>query len=308
MNDLAGNNSFVFIIGSPRSGTTILGDILDKHENISQWHEPYFIWDRYFRRFPHDERTAEDASLKIRKYIKKEFLRYKKKTGSTIIVDKSPRNSLKIPFIRKIFPQARFIHLIRDGRDVTLSINKEWIRLQNIVKDPKTNNFNYQSAFKVLMGWLDKQRFLKDKLMAFWFETHGHIINRSRHLNRLRWHGDVGWGARFKGWEGVIGQTSILQFNAYQWLKCIESIQKHWVEIPETNKLEVRYEELINEEEKIITRILDFLGLRPQKGFFVTIPKLIKNNYNKWQSEFTKSELDEINSILSPMLIELGYQ
>lgn len=309
MIDLSGNNSFVFIVGSPRSGTTLLGDILNKHAKISQWYEPYFVWDRYFRRFPHDERAAEDATLKVCKQVYTDFLRYKHKTGSHIIADKSPRNSLKIPFIKKIFPQARFIHILRDGRDVTLSIYKEWCRRKSIVNDPhKTNKFNYKNALIVVNKWLQRQPFVLDKIRALWFETHGHFLNKQRHLNRLRWHGDVGWGPRFKGWERSYYEKSTLQFNALQWVKCVEAINKSWPEIPAKQKIKIRYEDLIAGEKRIVTDILSFLNLHAQDSFWESIPKLKFDNFNKWKFEFTKDQIHQIRPVLTPMLIELGYE
>ena len=309
MNDWANSDSFVFIIGSPRSGTTVLGEILDKHHEISQWYEPYFVWDRYFRNHPHDERSAEETTSKIKKQIFTEFLRYKRKTGSRIVVDKSPRNSLKIPFIMRIFPQARFIHLLRDGRDVTLSIHKEWIRRRKIVQNSQNNNkFNYKRAFRVVKEWLNRQPFLKDKIRSLWFETHGHIFNKTLHLNRLRWNGEIGWGPRFKDWDGSMYQKSMLTFNAYQWLKCVEDINLYWPIIPAENKLEVRYENLISEGEKNIITILKFLGLRTHENFFDSIPKLKKDNFNKWQNEFSREQANEVHEILTPMLIKLGYE
>ncbi len=38
-----------------------------------------------------------------------------------------------------------------------------------------------------------------------------------------------------------------------------------------------------------------------------SLPELKAGNYNKWKSEFTKSQLKEIYSILTPQLLELGY-
>ena len=55
-------DAFVFIVGSPRSGTTILGELLDRHQHISQWYEPYFVWDHFFRTAPDDERTEAEAT------------------------------------------------------------------------------------------------------------------------------------------------------------------------------------------------------------------------------------------------------
>lgn len=303
------DNSFVFIIGSPRSGTTILGEILDKHDQISQWYEPYFVWDLHFRTRLHDERTAEEATPRICNQIYTAFLKYKKKTGSKIVVDKSPRNSLKIPFIRKIFPQARFIHILRDGRDATLSIHKEWLRRKSIVDDPqKINHFDYKNALMVADKWLQRQSFMMDKIRALWFETHGHFINKKKHLNRLRWNGEVGWGPRFKGWETLFYEKSMLQFNAIQWLKCIESIEKNLSKIPVEQKIEIRYEELIKKGEQIITYILKFLELEAKKDFWKSIPELKATNFNKWKNEFSKDQISQIHAILTPMLIELGYE
>ena len=78
MADPVKKGSFVFIVGSPRSGTTIFDELLDKHPQLSQWYEPYFVWDRHFRRAPHDERTAEDAPARVKKQISRDFNRYRK--------------------------------------------------------------------------------------------------------------------------------------------------------------------------------------------------------------------------------------
>ena len=225
------------------------------------------------------------------------------------MVDKSPRNSLKIPFILKIFPRAKFIHILRDGRDVALSIHKEWNLRGNIVEDAaRRNRFNYAEAARVINRWLARQPFLRDKIRALWFETHGHLLDKSKHLNRLRWNGVVGWGPRFKGWKEIFHASSILQFNAHQWLKCVDSIHNSWPEIPEDQRLEIRYEALISQPEGILTRVLQFLKVEIYKEFFQGLPTLKKNNFDKWKKEFTKDQLGELHPILTRKLLELGYE
>ena len=142
---------YIFIVGSPRSGTTILGEVLNLHREINQWHEPYFIWDKFFRLAPDDQRTAEDATQEVIKYVTRQCNRYHRKTRFCFLVDKSPRNSLKIPFVRKIFPEARFIHIVRDGRDTALSINNEWINLKQIYEGANdTPGFDYTRIFEAV--------------------------------------------------------------------------------------------------------------------------------------------------------------
>jgi hypothetical protein len=298
-----------FIIGSPRSGTTIFGNVLDLHSHVRQWYEPYFVWDRDFRSAPDDLRLADDCLPKVGERIRKDFSRYRKGLGAELVVDKSPRNSLKIPFILEIFPEAKFIHLLRDGRDTTLSIHKEWIRRRGIVKDKALGDrFNYTEAARVIGQWLSRQPFVRDKVRAFWFETHGHLFNKSMHLNRLRWNGAVGWGPRFRGWEEIYRSASLLQFNAHQWLGCVDQIQHCWNSIPQENRLEIRYEHFITKPRSVLEHVLGFLKLPSYDGFFESLPTLKKGNYNKWGKEFTKDQLAEIQPVLTPLLMELGYE
>jgi len=301
--------SFIFILGSPRSGTTLLGEMLDKHKDISQWYEPYFVWDRHFRDYPHDERTAHDATPRVRRQIQNDFVTFKRAMGSKLVVDKSPRNSLRVPFIQKIFPHARFITMTRDGRDVTLSIHKEWIRRREILKDAANETrSDHKRAYGVFHRWLRRQPSLRYKVRALWFETHGHLLNGSRHLNRLRWNGSVGWGPRFRNWEDVLKKTSLLQFSAYQWAKCVENIHSNWHAIPDQNRLIIRYEDLLKDGERVIMRILEFLTLGRHEGFFTSLPKLKRDNFNKWQKEFSKEQISEIHPIVAPTLMDLGYE
>ena len=300
--------SFVFIVGSPRSGTTLLGEILDRHPKISQWYEPYFVWDKRFRNSIHDERVEKDATDNVCREIYNDFLEYKRKRKCVFVVDKSPRNSLKIPFIQKVFPDPHFVHILRDGRDVTLSIHKEWIRRKQIVGESDGNlAFDYGRATEVISNWLKRQPFLRDKVRAFWFETHGHLIDKSKHLNRRRWEGKVGWGPRFEGWQEFLHSHSVLEFNAMQWLKCVQAIRKSWSIVPEKNKMEIRYEDLLACPEKNIANILAFVGTEPSENFFDRIPRLATNNYNKWAKEFKAEEIKKIKPLLSSLLRELDY-
>ena len=306
MNTFNNDKAFVFIVGSPRSGTTILGNILDCHQKVSQWFEPYFVWDHYFRHYPHDERNEKEMTPRIKHQIYSAFLKFKKKTGSKIIVDKSPRNSLKIPFILEIFPHARFIHILRDGRDATLSIHKEWDRIKRIVHTPN-QKFAYVKDLPGIINWLRKQPFFLDKMKSLWFETHYNFIDNSKHLNKLRWNGNIGWGPRFKHWEEFFNKCSLLQFNAYQWLNCVENVNKNWSKIPNGNKIEIKYEDLLKKEGKI-KEIIGFLGVKTDDHFLHSIPELKRDNYNKWQKELLREQANSLVHILTPMLIKLGYE
>lgn len=302
------DKQLLFIVGSPRSGTTILGTILDAHSEISQWYEPYFMWDRYFRLSSDDVRNENDATPKVQRYVRRNFENYLKRSKSNFIVDKSPRNSLKIPFIKAIFPHAKFLHIVRDGRDTTLSIKREWDRRLNVTQGKDdAGDFDYLEALRVIKTWLGRQPFIYDRVRALWFETHGHLFNKAKHLNRLRWNGDNGWGPRYKRWEQEYYTMSRLQFNAMQWKECVESSFKELEKVEEDKKKTIFYEDFVRNSKETLDEVLEFVGVNPSARFYTEIPEIKKSNFNKWKSGFTTKELQEIRPIINPLLQKVGY-
>jgi hypothetical protein len=198
---------------------------------------------------------------------------------------------------------------MRDGRDVTLSIHKEWIRRREVFNNREGKlHLNFRKAYVVLKRWLRRQPSLHYKARALWFETQGHFLDASKHLSRQRWNGLVGWGPRFRGWEAVFNASSLLQFNACQWSKCVESIDQNWHNIASQNRLVIRYEDLLEDGKGVIVKILKFLQLGAHRGFFEAIPKINRHNVHKWQQEFSKEQIEEIHPIVTPMLTRLAYR
>src|SRR3972149_10347542 len=210
-------NSLVFIIGSPRSGTTILENILGCHQEIAEWYEPYYVWERYYSCQDNDiwQTKPRISDEKIRQYIQNEYRIFGELSKKNIVIDKLPTHVFNIAIIHGIFPEAKWIHIIRDGRDVTLSIMKEWVKRRQIVE-----RRDFSSLLNVTMGMLNRQPFLRYKLLAILNELRSTAsINPLRYLNKSRWNGKVGWGPRFEGWQDFLESHSTLEFNAMQWVK-----------------------------------------------------------------------------------------
>ena len=74
------DTGIAFIVGSPRSGTTILSQVLDRHPEIAQWYEPYFVWNFHLDLKDNDVRGAWEASPKVKGFVRREF-RYFKGVG-----------------------------------------------------------------------------------------------------------------------------------------------------------------------------------------------------------------------------------
>jgi hypothetical protein len=120
----------VFILGCGRSGTTILGTVLAKHKKITYLNEPRQLWSMVY---PETDvwgssqaslqLTANDASEIKNKRIRRFFYFETIRTGSPVLIEKLPVNSFRLGFIDRIFPSARYIHIIRNGLEVASSID-----------------------------------------------------------------------------------------------------------------------------------------------------------------------------------------
>jgi Sulfotransferase family len=145
------------IIGAPRSGTTLLRFMLDSHPELAIPPETGFLKfgrnfrgrgdklrERFFRAivdyddpFPSwadFEITAESfwvALTEINPFTISDGYRcfyrlYAARHGKARWGDKTPLYCLSMKVIRHALPEARFIHIIRDGRDAALSLREMW--------------------------------------------------------------------------------------------------------------------------------------------------------------------------------------
>lgn len=143
--------NIVFIVGAGRSGTTWLQMMLGAHPAIATGQESQ-IFHNYLRKL-HEQwqreldypETNELRKHGITSYIDDdrftELMRhfaigvfeniFVAKPGASMFLEKSPNNSFNIDLIVRCLPDARFIHVIRDGRDVVTSMlaaKKSWGR------------------------------------------------------------------------------------------------------------------------------------------------------------------------------------
>jgi len=292
-----------FVIGSPRSGTTILENILNCHASIAELYEPYYLWERHFNAADSDVWDQQDLTLESVTALRREFAIFARKSGKPVVLDKSPLHVYNIPIIQQIFPMARWIHIVRDGRDVTLSINKEWEKRRRLVMER-----DYLSLFRTAGTMLGRQPFLRFRLLAVLHELAGVASMHPRHyLNKSRWQGNPGWGPRFSGWQSYLAENSLIRFNAMQWVSCVAAARAFRGKILPEQFIEVRYEDLLRTPEKTLSRILSFLGCPASDAFFDRIPALVPDNFNKWKKQMSRDQLEEIGPVLFPMLRAYGY-
>ena len=106
----------IFIVGLPRSGTSLIAQILSVDENITNLGElPYLNYLLF------DELKKERASEKDLRYIRSEYYRLVRNHANTqtkFFIDKTPLNFFWINWIKCLFPDAIIINMERDKRDL----------------------------------------------------------------------------------------------------------------------------------------------------------------------------------------------
>lgn len=154
---MATDNSPIFLVGVHRSGTTLLRFMLSSHPNIYIPPESDFI-PHFFGRAPFEELSRQRVSSILDEIFSKyrfvkewacprpdadeffqmlttrtpaDFLNtlytmYAQQNGASRWGDKTPIYANYMDLIHQVFPQAKFVHIIRDGRDVALSMLDKW--------------------------------------------------------------------------------------------------------------------------------------------------------------------------------------
>jgi hypothetical protein len=140
-------NGPIFIVGAPRSGTKLFRDMLSAHPRLSFPPESHFI-PSFYRAFgdPASDREAVRVARAILRYswvwswrlslepeelaghrtfaglTSELFQHWARKEGKPRWGDKTPGYVSEIPLVLSLFPDAQFLHIYRDGRDVVRSL------------------------------------------------------------------------------------------------------------------------------------------------------------------------------------------
>lgn len=174
---------FVFIIGSGRSGSTWLQEMLGSHPLVCSCFEsvifrPYVVpWINAWEKEKHYGSfnglqtlwTEEMFFDFLKGFLEKVYSKaLENKPEAEIIVDKHAGYSHCVEHIDRLIPNAKFIHIIRDGRDVGVSLieaSKGWAKLWA----PKDVNAAAQMWKRDVFAAFDAERY-NNRYMEVRFE------------------------------------------------------------------------------------------------------------------------------------------
>lgn len=238
----------VFVVGPLRSGTTMLRLMLDHHPKLNifgefeyavaavetgdTWpdRETYLRWLDMDRAFA-DDRVAVNRSLDYPDLVRSFLAEHAKKQPQKPIIGAAVHS--RFDLLPKLWPKARFIHILRDPRDVARST--------------------------LQMGWA------------------GHVY----------------YGANY--WVGPEQRWEVL------------------TRLPESQRIDVRYENLVRQPVEELTRLCNFLGVEYDAAMMdydrnTTYAKPDASLIEQWRRKLTAYEIGLVEAVCGDLLERRGYE
>lgn len=292
----------IFVMGTGRCGLTPLMHLISYHKDLawpSQYHErfpdrykvsylsrildlPFFaskvkywrfvprhsetyrLWNNQFHGFarPFRDLVGNDLTKSVKGDFRHAASQIKKYQGKKRFIAEYSGWS-RIDFMRAIFPDAQFIHVVRDGRAVANSFI----------------NVNYWRGWEGIYKWR-------------WGVPKEDLLRKLEKYN-----------------------YSFLALAGVHWKILINNILEKSTSLPKDNILVVRYEDLVEEPEKVAYKCLVFLGLdtecRKFKKHLSTVRIVNANKYRfripAWRDNISEKQEDMLNDLLEEELVRFGY-
>jgi hypothetical protein len=279
----------LIIIGAGRSGTNMLRDLLVQIPGLGTWpcDEINYIWRYGNARYPTDEFSPNQVTESNAAYIHRAFDKVAKNQGIDQVVEKTCANSLRVGFVDSIFPDARYIYIVRDGRDVVNSAMKRWAA-------PLDLPYVLRKARYVPLGDMPYYGF-----RYLW----NHIYRLGSGAGR-----QASWGPRFEGMETALRSQTLSEVCALQWRRCIERSDEDLAKISPARVHRLCYESFVEDPAAGINHLAGFLDIQLSS---VEISRMIQfvsaEHVGKWRSELSVEDQERVRPLIESLLSAHEY-
>ena len=264
----------IFIVGAPRSGTSLLYAILRRSSQLRHWPgESHEIWEADVhpatRGWDSNALAESDVTPDIAARIRRSFFLVTGKKHR--LLDKTPRNALRVPFVDAIFPDARYIYLRRDGRENVNSLINAW-------RTPRYRTYELPEPHSI--PGVDPR----------WWKF-----------------------VLYPGWrEDSRGPLEVV--CAKQWIASNDHLLDARDVIPDQRWIDIRYEDLVDRPEEEVGRLLQALELpyeapiRARAAATSTTPINVVTppERGKWRRE-NRAQIEAIVPLIAPTMEKLSY-
>jgi len=256
------------------------------------WSEPNTIWRIGHPSAKTDRRSPEEVTESLKECIRGAYLQKQRTSGDKRIVDDSPLHCVNLPFVQQVLPEAKVIHIFRDGRSVVPDVIRSW-------QKPL-----YSFRPKTLRCIL---RRLHETPVAEW---------RSYVPRILRVVGSKVWpynaqrvirGVRYPGIEHDVEILDRIELACKQWQVCQTLILDDLAALPPDSYVCVAYEAFVQNPVAVFNELLQFVG-EPMNGKLeIYLRESITSRYLHPSSEFNLDggTWTDIQRLLEPALARI---
>lgn len=277
----------IVIIGAARSGTKFLRDLLAESRAANA--VPYdvnYVWRYGAAAMPDDALRADDLTQDRAGFIRRTLASLAGVGGSELVmIEKTVGNTLRVPYVAKVLPDARFVHLVRDGRDVTESAMRlwqappDWSALWTKLRRLPLSNIGY----------------------AAWFAG-----NFAKGVMSGRGGGKV-WGPRYPGIETDAASLPLARVAARQWRHSVEASANDLAALPPDQVVEIRYEDLVAHPASL-DRLIDWLELPDGAAVRARHARMVQTGHGgKWRTALNEKDLNDVFDEIGTTLGAFGY-
>lgn len=277
----------IILIGNTRSGATMVQKVMATHPDVVGWYEPGGLWLYADPGRSHDEFGADDATDRVKQYIRKQFLKYQKQNGNCVVFEKTPQNILRIPYVRAIFPEATYLFIVRNPFSFISSVEFKWQRtvtgkgiLRRLKSTPIIHLHYYASRYIVQQY---SKRILRRKYLKI-------------------------WGPRYKGIHEDLETQDQLTVIARQWAVCSEKAEQDMAIFDDGEVLRLRYEDFVEDPIADLERICAHCGLQLTGNLVSAAKEWVKaDRQEKWR-RFDPHDLARILPEIHAEMQRHGYE
>ncbi len=176
---LGAPEQLALLCGHPRSGTTLIEQVLDSHPGLVSADETTIMSDDVYIALgdllPEAVNPADRldvASVEMLSGVRSNYLRYSEAflgqaMNGRMLLDKNPELTMILPVINRVFPEMKILCALRDPRDVCLSCFMQPLPMNSV----SVNYLSIESTFKKYATTMQTWLTLRPILSCDWMET-----------------------------------------------------------------------------------------------------------------------------------------
>lgn len=231
-----------------------------------------YVWRLRNDDVPHDELDPSLLTDKLTSSIRHNILKHA--GGADFVIEKTNASSLRIPFVDAIFPEAVFVHLVRDPVDVIQSAFRRW-------QEPTNWRYVLKKArsFPLLQAPAYAFRYASD-------------IARKSSGSSVK-----SWGQIYDGMPDDVARLELFDVCVNQYIRTVETAKRDLRGIDPSRWHRIEYEELVRQPRDVLNGVGSFLGMGESAFANTDVSIVTANNIGKGHRELTEQQVERISEL-----------